>query len=43
MKKMFVTLFVTALLGSAFAVDVASAQTKPTLPCSLRYGCPHNN
>ena len=42
MKKVLVTLFLTALLGSAFAANVASAQTRPSLPCSPN-GCPHNN
>jgi len=41
-KKVLVTLFLTALLGSAVAVGGASAQTSPTLPCTLKYGCWHN-
>jgi len=42
-KKVLVTLFATALIGSALAAGSASAaQTGPTLKCTLQ-GCPHNN
>jgi hypothetical protein len=42
-KKALVTLFLTALLGSAVAVNGASsAQTGPTLKCTI-LGCPHRN
>jgi len=42
MKKVLVTLFLTALLGSAVAVGGASAYTPKPLKCTLS-GCPHNN
>ena len=41
MKKLLVTLFLTALLGSAVAVGGASAQTPKPIKCTLDY-CWHN-
>jgi hypothetical protein len=42
MRKVLVTLFLTALLGSAVAVGGASASTPKPVRCTLA-GCPHNN
>ena len=41
MKKALVTLFLTALLGSAVAAGSASATTPPPIKCTLYY-CWHN-
>jgi hypothetical protein len=43
-KKVIVSLFVAGLLAAAIGAGGASAaQTGPTLPCTLIFGCPHHN